>query len=102
MALDKNDIELLRQMVTEVSEEVSRKVCGELIKESETRMMTYMESHLEKKIDTAIEGVQATNDRLDRAIARMDDMNETLLANSLYINRDAKSKTPGRVVKLQG
>ena len=42
MALDKNDIELLRQMMTEVSRkvsrEVSREVCGELIKESETRI----------------------------------------------------------------
>lgn len=31
LALDKNDIELLRQMMTEVSREVSREVCGERI-----------------------------------------------------------------------
>ena len=41
-------MELLRDMMTEVS----REVCGELIKESEIRMMAYSESHVEKKIDT--------------------------------------------------
>lgn len=92
MALDKNDLELLRQMMTEVSEEVSRKVCGELIKESETRMMTYMESHIEKKIDILADGLQATNEHLARLEDRIDEMNETVLANTMYIIKDASGK----------
>lgn len=70
MALDKNDIELLRQMMTDVS----REVCGELVKESETRMMTYMESHIEKKIDLLADGIQGLNERMDRLEARTDEL----------------------------
>lgn len=94
MALDKNDIELLRQMMTEVSREVSREVCGELIKESETRMMTYMESHIEKKLDMTIEAVNAANERIDRLTNRIDDLSETTLANTLYIVKNASGKNP--------
>jgi uncharacterized protein YaaN involved in tellurite resistance len=94
MALDKNDIELLRQMMTEVSREVSREVCGELIKESETRMMAYMESHVEKKLDMTIEAVNATNERIDRLTNRIDDLSETTLANTLYIVKNASGKNP--------
>ena len=88
MALDKNDIELLRQMMTDVS----RKVCGELIKESETRMMTYMESHIEKKIDLLADGIQGLNERMDRLESRVDEMNENVLANTMYIIKDASAK----------
>nr|DAG67615.1 MAG TPA: hypothetical protein [Caudoviricetes sp.] len=94
MALDKNDIELLRQMMTEVSREVSREVCGELIKESETRMMAYIESHVEKKLDMTIEAVNATNERIDRLTSRIDDLSETTLANTLYIVKNASGKNP--------
>ena len=88
MALDKNDIELLRQMMTDVS----REVCGELVKESETRMMTYMESHIEKKIDLLADGMQGLSERMDRLEARVDEMNETVLANTMYIIKDASAK----------
>ena len=74
-------MELLRDMMTEVS----REVCGDLIKESETRMMAYSESHVEKKIDTLADGLLATNDH-------MDDINETVLANTMYIVKDARDK----------
>ena len=94
MALDKNDLELLRQMMTEVSREVSREVCGELIKESETRMMAYIESHVEKKLDMTIEAVNATNERIDRLTNRIDDLSETTLANTLYIVKGASGKNP--------
>lgn len=94
MALDKNDIELLRQMMTEVSREVSREVCGELIKESETRMMAYIESHIEKKLDITIEAVNASNERIDRLTNRIDDLSETTLANTLYIVKNASGKNP--------
>lgn len=90
MALDKNDIELLRQMMTEVS----REVCDELIKESETRMMAYMESHIEKKLDMTIEAVNAANERIDRLTNRIDDLSETTLANTLYIVKNASGKNP--------
>ena len=82
MALDKNDLELLRDMMREVSLEVT--------KESETRMMAYIESHVEKKIDTLADGLLATNERIDRLTERMDDMNETVLANTMYIVKDAR------------
>lgn len=88
MALDKNDIELLRQMMTDVS----REVCGKLVKESETRMMTYMESHIEKKIDLLADGMQGLSERMDRLEARVDEMNETVLANTMYIIKDASAK----------
>lgn len=88
MALDKNDIDLLRQMMTEVS----REVCGELVKESETRMMTYMESHIEKKIDLLADGMQGLSERMDLLEARVDEMNETVLANTMYIIKDASAK----------
>jgi polyhydroxyalkanoate synthesis regulator phasin len=94
MALDKNDIELLRQMMTEVSREVSREVCGELIKESETRMMAYIENHIEKKLDMTIEAVNASNERIDRLTNRIDDLSETTLANTLYIVKNASGKNP--------
>lgn len=94
MAIDKNDIELLRQMMTEVSREVSREVCGELIKESETRMMAYIESHIEKKLDMTIEAVNASNERIDRLTNRIDDLSETTLANTLYIVKNASGKNP--------
>ncbi len=81
-------MELLRDMMTEVS----REVCGELIKESETRMMAYSESHVEKKIDTLADGLLATNERIDRLTERMDDMNETVIANTVYIVKDARDK----------
>ncbi len=88
MALDKNDIDLLRQMMTEVS----REVCGELVKESETRMMTYMESHIEKKIDLLADGIQGLNEHMDRLESRMDEMNESVLANTMYIIKDESAK----------
>ena len=88
MALDKNDLELLRQMMREVSLEVSTQVT----KESETRMMTYMESHIEKKIDLLADGFQSLNERMDRLESRMDEMNETVLANTMYIIKDASAK----------
>ena len=88
MALDKNDIELLRQMRREVSLEVSTQVT----KESETRMMTYMESHIEKKIDLLADGMQGLSERMDRLEARVDEMNETVLANTMYIIKDASAK----------
>lgn len=84
MALDRNDLELLRDMMREVSLEVT--------KESETRMMAYIESHVEKKIDTLADGLLATNERIDRLTERMDDMNETVLANTMYIVKDARDK----------
>ena len=84
MALDKNDIELLRQMITEISTQVT--------KESETRMMTYMESHIEKKIDLLADGMQGLSERMDRLEARVDEMNETVLANTMYIIKDASAK----------
>lgn len=88
MALDKNDIELLRQMMREVSLEVSTQVT----KESETRMMAYMESHIEKKIDLLADGMQGLSERMDRLEARVDEMNETVLANTMYIIKDASAK----------
>ena len=84
MALDRNDLELLRDMMREVSLEVT--------KESETRMMAYIESNVEKKIDTLADGLLATNERIDRLTDRMDDMNETVLANTMYIVKDASDK----------
>ena len=81
-------MELLRDMMTEVS----REVCGELIKESETHMMAYSESHVEKKIDALADGLLATNERIDSLTERMDDMNETVLANTMYIVKDARDK----------
>ena len=66
MALDRNDLELLRDMMREVSLEVT--------KESETRMMAYIESHVEKKIDALADGLLATNERIDRLPERMDDI----------------------------
>ena len=84
MALDRNDLELLRDMMREVSLEVT--------KESETRMMAYIESHVEKKIDALADGLLATNERIDRLTERMDDMNETVLANTRYIVKDARDK----------
>lgn len=88
MALDKNDIELLRQMMREVSLEVSTQVT----KESETRMMAYMESHIEKKIDLLADGMQGLSERMDRLEARVDEMNESVLANTMYIIKDASAK----------
>ena len=85
-------MELLRDMMTEVS----REVCGDLIKESETRMMAYSESHVEKKIDTLADGLLATNARIDRLPERIDDMNETFLANTMYIVKDARDKGQAR------
>ena len=82
-------MELLRDMMTEVS----REVCGELIKESETHMMAYSESHVEKKIDALADGLLATNERIDSLTERMDDINETFfLANTMYIVKDARDK----------
>ena len=78
MALDRNDLELLRDMMREVSLEVT--------KESETRMMAYIESHV------LADGLLATNERIDRLTERMDDMNETVLANTMYIVKDARDK----------
>ena len=72
--------------------EVSREVCGDLIKESEIRMMAYSESHVEKKIDTLAAGLLATNERIGRLTERMDDMNKTVLANTMYIVKDARDK----------
>ena len=88
MALDKNDLELLRQMMREVSLEVSTQVT----KESETRMMAYMESHIEKKIDLLADGMQGLSERMDRLEARVGEMNETVLANTMYIIKDASAK----------
>lgn len=88
MALDKNDLELLRQMMREVSLEVSTQVT----KESETRMMAYMESNIEKKIDLLADGMQGLSERMDRLEARVNEMNESVLANTMYIIKDASAK----------
>ena len=47
---------------------------------------------VEKKIDTLADGLLATNERIDRLTERMDDMNETVLANTMYIVKDARDK----------
>ena len=69
-----------------------REVSLEVTKESETRMMAYSESHAEKKIDTLADGLLATNERIGRLTEHMDDMNETFLANTMYIVKDAHDK----------
>lgn len=95
MALDKNDIELLRQMMREEISASETRMDAKMdskIKESETRMMTYMESHLEKKIDLLADGMQGLSERMDRLEARVDEMNETVLANTMYIIKDASAK----------
>lgn len=84
MALDKNDLELLRDMMREVAHEE--------ITASETRMMAYIESHVEKKIDLLADGVQSLSERMDRLESRVDEMNETVLANTMYIVKDARDK----------
>ena len=55
-------------------------------------MMTYMESHIEKKIDLLADGMQGLSERMDRLEARVDEMNETVLANTMYIIKDASAK----------
>ena len=45
-----------------------------------------------KKIDTLVDGLLATNERIDSLTERMDDMNETFLANTMYIVKDARDK----------
>lgn len=95
MALDKNDIELLRQMMREEISASETRMDAKMdskIKESETRMMTYMESHLEKKIDLLADGMQGLSERMDRLETRVDEMNETVLANTMYIIKDASAK----------
>lgn len=95
MALDKHDIELLRQMMREEISASEARMDAKLdskIKESETRMMTYMESHIEKKIDLLADGMQGLSERMDRLEARVDEMNETVLANTMYIIKDASAK----------
>ena len=95
MALDKNDIELLRQMMREEISASEARMDAKMdskIKESETRMMTYMESHIEKKIDLLADGFQGLNERMDRLEGRMDEMNETVLVNTMYIIKDASAK----------
>lgn len=42
-----------------------------------------------KKIDTLVDGLLATNER-------MDDINETVLANTMYIVKDARDKGQAR------
>lgn len=101
MALDKNDIELLRQMMREEISASETRMTAK-IDSSHNQLMTYIESHVETKINALADGIQATNDRLDRMEERLDEMNETLLANSLYINHEAKSKGSAHIVKLQG
>lgn len=99
MALDKNDIEILQQLIhaevtSAIAESEGRMTSNmeSTSKESETRMMTYIESHIEKKIDILADGLLATNDRIDRLTDRIDEMNETVLANTLYIVKDAREK----------
>lgn len=55
-------------------------------------MMTYMESHIENKIDLLADGMQGLSERMDRLEARVDEMNETVLANTMYIIKDASAK----------
>lgn len=112
MALDKNDIELLRQMMREeiaaseqrmtarmtaaieASELRTHQAMESAIHGSETRVMTYIESHVEKKLDMTIEAVNATNERIDRLTDRVDDLSETALAHTLYIVKGASGKNP--------
>lgn len=49
-----------------------------------------------KKIDTLVDGLLATNERIDSLTERMDDMNETFLANTMYIVKDARDKGQAR------
>ena len=112
-ALDKNEMDLLRQMIREevnsavaasearmtaaieASELRTHQAMESAIHGSETRMMTYIESHVEKKLDMTIEAVNATNERIDRLTGRIDDLSENTLANTLYIIKNASgSKNP--------
>lgn len=107
--LDRNDIEILQQLIhnevttavnesearmnrtikTAVHESETRMLAR--IQESETSMKALMES-MDKKIDTLVDGIATTNERIDRLSDRMDEMNETVLANTLYIVKDARDK----------
>lgn len=113
-ALDKNEIEMLRQMIheevnsavaasearmtaaIEASELRTHQAMESAIHGSETRMMTYIESHVEKKLDMTIEAVNATNERIDRLTDRVDDLSETALAHTLYIVKGASGKNPSQ------
>lgn len=66
MALDKNDIELLRQMIREE------------ITASENQNMT----RIEKKLDAVIEAVNVTNERIDRLTNRVDNLNKNVLEDT--------------------
>ena len=51
-----------------------------------------------KKIDTLADGLLATNARIDRLPERIDDMNETFLANTMYIVKDARDKRQAKAL----
>lgn len=95
MALTKEDVELLRGMMREeiaASETNIRAVMREEIAASENRMMAYMENTIEKKIDLLAEGQMALGERMDRMQAELDDVHSSVLANEIYIIRNAKQK----------
>lgn len=90
MTLDKNDIETLRQMMREELDSAfsSEPHASAEIEDSNNRLMTYMESHVEKKLDVLIANVQEANKRIDRTIERMDETNEAVRKKILFVSHN--------------
>ena len=90
MTLAKNDIETLRQMLREELDSASSSEthASAEIEGSNNRLMTYMESHIEKKLDSLIANVQEANKRIDRTIERMDESNEAVRKKILYVSHN--------------
>lgn len=86
MTLDKNDIETLRQMMREELDSAFSSSTNKEIEGSNERLMTYMESHIEKKLDSLIANVQAANDCMDHMIDRMDKTNDAVREKIIYVS----------------
>lgn len=85
-------------METSLHEEIANVQTSlhEEIVNTRTGILTYIETHVEKKLNLVAEGVQMNTEHLERVEDTLGEMQEDLTAHTLYILRDAKEKGAAR------
>ena len=76
-----------RTEITQVRTEVAQ---------TRTEIMAYIETHVEKKLDLALEGTMANREAIDRVKMEVDDLHEDVTAHTLYILRDINTSSPAK------
>lgn len=84
MALTTDDLQAIRTMMREEIAASEVRMTGK-IADTKTEIMTYIESHVEKKIHQIADGHVQLAEKMDRMQADIDEIKETVTAHDIII-----------------